>query len=84
MLREKVKSLQKERNKFIKTISTKRNNARKKLLNELNPIVKSYMMEKNIKLILDKKSVLLGDEKLDITKDILEILNKKLKSINLN
>ena len=42
------------------------------------------MMEKNIKLILDKKSVLLGDEKLDITKDILEILNKKLKSINLN
>ena len=84
LLREKVTSLQKERNKVIQSISTKRNNARKKLLNELNPIVKSYMMEKNIKLILDKKSVLLGDEKLDITKDILEILNKKLKSINLN
>ena len=84
LLREKVTSLQKERNKVIQSISTKRNNARKKLLNELNPIVKNYMVEKNIRLILDKKSVLLGDEKLDITKDILEILNKKLKSINLN
>lgn len=83
-LREKVTSLQKERNKVVQSISTKRNNARKKLLNELNPIVKNYMAEKNIRLILDKKSVLLGDEKLDITKDILEILNKKLKSINLN
>ena len=83
-LREKVTSLQKERDKVIQSISTKRNNARKKLLNELNPIVKNYMAEKNIRLILDKKSVLLGDEKLDITKDILEILNKKLKSINLN
>ena len=83
-LREKVTSLQKERNKVVQSISTKRNNARKKLLNELNPIVKNYMVEKNIRLILDKKSVLLGDEKLDITKDILEILNKKLKSINLN
>ena len=83
-LREKVTSLQKERDKVIQSISTKRNKARKKLLDELNPIVKSYMIEKNIKLILNKKSVLLGDEKLDITKDILEILNKKLKSINLN
>ena len=83
-LREKVTSLQKERNKVVQSISTKRNNARKKLLNELNPIVKNYMAEKNIRLILDKKSVLLGDQKLDITKDILEILNKKLKSINLN
>lgn len=83
-LREEVTSLQKERNKVIQSISTKRNNARKKLLDELNPIVKNYMIEKDIKLILDKKSVLLGDEKLDITKDIIEILNKNLKTIKLN
>ena len=41
------------------------------------------MGEKNIKIVLDKKNVLLGDENLDITKDIMGLLNKKLKSINL-
>ena len=34
--------------------------------------------------ILDKKSLLLADESLNITKDIMSILNNKLKSINLN
>ena len=42
------------------------------------------MQEKNIKIVLDKKSILLGDENLDITKEIMVLLNKKLKSINLN
>ena len=42
------------------------------------------MAEKNIKIVLDKKSILLGDEDLDITKDIMALLNQKLKSINLN
>ena len=35
-------------------------------------------------MVIDKKSLLLADESLDITKDIMEILNKKLKSIKLN
>ena len=42
------------------------------------------MVEKNIKIVLDKKSILLGDENLDITKNIMSQLNKKLKSVNLN
>ena len=46
--------------------------------------MKDYMQEKNIRLVIDKKQVLLGDDKLDITKDIISLLNSKLKSINLN
>ena len=42
------------------------------------------MKEKNIKMIVDKKSLLLADENLNITKDIMSLLNKQLKSINLN
>ena len=33
---------------------------------------------------MDKKSLILADENLDITKDIINILNKKLKTIKLN
>ena len=41
-------------------------------------------MKKKIRIVIDKKQVLLGDDTLDITKDIIALLNKKLKSINLN
>ena len=41
-------------------------------------------MEKNkIRIVLDKKSILLGDVKLDITDEIIKLLDKKLKSIKL-
>ena len=42
------------------------------------------MKEKKIRVVLDKKNILLADENLDITKDIISLLNKKIKSINLN
>ena len=42
------------------------------------------MQEKKIRIVLDKKSLLLADENLDITNDIMSLLNKKLKSIKLN
>ena len=42
------------------------------------------MKEKNIRMVLDKKSILLADENLDITQDIIKRLNSKLKSIKLN
>ena len=46
--------------------------------------MKNYMKEKNIRMVVDKKNILLADENLDITKDIISLLNKELKSINLN
>ena len=42
------------------------------------------MENKKIRVVLDKKSILLADENLNITNDIMDLLNKKLKSINLN
>jgi len=76
--------LQKERNSLLESISENRKKARNELLKNLNPILKDYMKEKNIRMVLDKKSILLSDEKLDITQDIIKRLNEKLKSIKLN
>jgi len=57
-LRTKVLSLQKERKSLLETVAKQRNSARKKLLDNLNPIVKNYMEEKKIRIVLDKKSLL--------------------------
>ena len=83
-LRNKVNSLQKERNTLLASVSKQRSKAREELLKNLNPIIKEYMKEKNIRMVLDKKSMLLADESLDITQDIVKLLNSKLKTIKLN
>ena len=82
-LRSKVSNLQKERNKLLQSVAKQRSQARNTLLKNLNPIINDYMKEKKIRMVVDKKSLLLADENLDITKDIMNLLNQKLKSINL-
>ena len=54
------------------------------MLKNLNPILGEYMKQNNITLVIDKKNVLMGDKKFEITSQIIEILNKELKSISLN
>tara|TARA_B100001093_G_scaffold499865_1_gene549596 strand:- start:3733 stop:4257 length:525 start_codon:yes stop_codon:yes gene_type:complete len=82
-LRSKVSSLQKERNTLLDSVAKQRTRARNELLKNLNPIIQEYMNQKKIRMVVDKKSLLLADTNLDITKDIMSLLNKKLKSINL-
>jgi Skp family chaperone for outer membrane proteins len=46
--------------------------------------MQKYMQENNISVILDKESVLLGDSKLEITDQIIVLLNKELPSLKIN
>ena len=82
-LRKKVSLLQKERANMLDSVAKQRTSARNELLKNLNPIIRDYMNEKKIRMVVDKKSILLADENLDITDEIITKLNKKLKSINL-
>ena len=80
---KKVVDLQKNRKNLLDTVAKQRSKARSQLLKNLNPIIEEYMKEKKIRIVIDKKSLLLADQNLDITKDILDRLNKKLKSVNI-
>ena len=83
-LRGKVSSLKIERNTLLSNVAEQRTKAKNELLRNLNPILETFMKDKRIRIVLDKKSILLADENLNITKDIMKILNQKLKSIKLN
>ena len=82
-MRLKVSKLQQDRNTLLETVAKQRSKARNELLKNLNPLIQDYMNEKKIRMVVDKKSLLLADENLNITKDIMSLLNKKLKSVNL-
>ena len=83
-LRKKVFELNKEREKSIREVAAKRKKTGDQMLKNLNPLLGKYMKENNIAVVIDKKNVLMGDKKFEITSQIIEILNKEFKSINLN
>jgi len=83
-LRTSVAKLQKERSELVNSIAKKKKKAKDELLKNLNPIIKDYMIKNKIRLVLNKKALVLADENLDITQSIIKILNTKLKEIKLN
>ena len=83
-LRKKVAKLQTDKQNSLNGIAKSRAQARQELLKNVNPILKAYMEENKIRLIVDKQSVILGDTTLEITDKIIEILNQKLSSIKIN
>ena len=83
-LRQKVSNLQKIRSENLQKIAKQRAKAKQELLDNLNPILKKYMAEKQIRMVIDKKNLILADERLDITSDIMKLLNAKIKSVKLD
>ena len=82
LLRKKVTKFQKEKQASLNSVAKSRNDAKQALLKAVNPIIKKYMEEKNIRLIIDKKVIVLGDKTLEITDQVIDILNKELPSLN--
>ena len=83
-LRKKVAELQKNRSNALGKINKQRAKAKNELLRNLEPIIQKYMQEKQIRMVLNKKDLIQADNKLDITKDIMVLLNEKIKSVKLD
>ena len=60
-------------------VSESRNN----VLNALKPILEKISNDKGITVLLEKNTVLLNAENMDITEEALKILNKKIKNLKL-
>ena len=82
-LRKKVIDYQSQRRSALDKISTQRAKSREALINTIDPILKTYIKENNITLVVDKKASLGGNPANDITKVIIEKLNKEFPSLNL-
>ena len=83
-LKNEVQDYQSKVQSNRKEISDLRIKATGKLLTNLKPILAEYAKEKSISLILQKKDVIIGKNNLNITNEIMEIFNGKVKKIDLN
>ena len=82
-LREKYKSYQELKNDKNEEINKIRNNAGNKILKIVNEILSEYSSDKKISLIIEKKNIVIGKTELDVTNEILELLNKKIKKVEI-
>tara|TARA_B100000963_G_scaffold2168_1_gene1726 strand:- start:1886 stop:2404 length:519 start_codon:yes stop_codon:yes gene_type:complete len=73
-----------ERQKFNKNLNEKKFKYNNLLLEKLNPIISNYVEKNSITLVLPKKMIIIGKKDLDITEQILAILNKTVQNINFN
>ena len=72
-----LKQYQNERNRQNKQIIEEKKKYTSKILNILNPLLTNYVKDNKIILVIEKKNILIGVKTLDITKDVLKILNDK-------
>ena len=50
----------------------------------MSPILEDYSKKNSISLIIQKKNLVMGKKEMEITKDVLKIVNDKVKKIKLN
>ena len=82
-LREKYKSYQELKNTKNNDLKKLRNNASNQILKIINEILAEYSTKNKISLIIEKKNIVIGKTDLDITKNILSLLNTKIKKVEL-
>ena len=50
----------------------------------MSPIIETYMKEESIDMLFDKKNLFIANIDLDVTDEIIVLINKKIDNFNLN
>ena len=70
-------------NKINKKVVTEFNQKKKiefgEFFKKITPIIEQYVSEKKIDIVLDKKNIFLASKKKDITLEIINIIDSKIK-----
>ena len=83
-LRDKANKYRKERNDSINNLNNQRLNATQKMITLITPILSEYSDNNSISLIIQKRNIIIGKTSLDITDDILKIVDEKIEKITLD
>ena len=79
LFNQDVKNFRSEKNKILKNFELKKKNEIDNFLVKVNPIVQDYMKANSISIVLPKNQIFMGNVDMDITNDIIELVNKIVK-----
>ena len=81
-IRIRINDYKLERQNFNKNLNEKKIKFNNLLLEKLNPIISTYVEKNSITMVLPKKMIIIGKKDLDITKQILDALDKSVQKID--
>ena len=79
ILKEKIKIFRNEKNQMVSNFNKQKNEKIKILFDQMNPIIQKYMDQNSIDILLDRKNVYIGNIGSDITKNVINEINKNIK-----
>ena len=82
ILSEEVKNFRSDINANQKNLDNEKIKNTKKILEILNPIITQYVESNSISLVIPKKNIIVGKKNLDITDQIIKLLNDKISKLN--
>ena len=77
IFKNKVNTYNLKKQETIKLFQETKNSELNVFFAELNEIMNNFMQENSIQIILDKKNIVMANNKNDISKDILKLINIK-------
>ena len=83
ILKKEIKEYNEYRERTIKNFQKLKKDNTSKLLRLINPILAQYTNDKSISMILQKKDIIIGKTELDITKPIIDLVNKNVKEFKI-
>ena len=79
LFNQDVQNFRSEKNNILKNFELKKKNEIDNFLVKVNPIVQEYMKENSISIVLPKNQIFMGNVDMDITNDIINLVNKIVK-----
>ena len=76
---KKLQNYKKLKSDQIAKLKKKRNDEIINILNLVNPIIEDYMEKNSISIIIDKKNIYIANKNYDITDNLIEIINERIK-----
>ena len=83
-LNKKFESFQSDARAKVQKMKSLRDNGLQKIMNELNIILSEYSKKNELTFIIDQKNIIIGKTDLNITNEILTLLDQKLKKVKIN
>ncbi len=84
ILREEIRIFNNESNANLNELQKKKDTTTNLFIKELQNILNEFAEKKNIDIILSSNQILIGRSSLDVTNDILKIVNDKIKNFKIN
>ncbi len=77
---QEIEKFRSEKNKFLNEFKLLKETKLDNFLKKINPYIKEYMKNNSIDILLEKKQIFIGSSSINITDDIIELINKNLNN----